>query len=213
MWMLLEYQFPLDISYPSHFQKNLRDTAYVELINFEDPIHKVCFDIYHIQIILNFPKKAAENQHRCKGSQIISLLDYYLRSQIRILDLRQPDVNSSIPYLKKSENYYVQLINFEDPFTRVILILTCTDNLEFSTKANKEPIHMWRILDYKFPVRHWFPLPSSEKFDNYYLVKLINFQVPIQKSDFNTYYARRVFDLSEKLVKTNIWMFLSQNIS
>ena len=39
-------------------------------------------------------------------------------------------------------------------------------------------------------------------------VQVINFQNPVDVSDLDTYYARTVFDVLEKLVGTNIWMFL-----
>ena len=39
-------------------------------------------------------------------------------------------------------------------------------------------------------------------------MELINFQVPIYKSDCNKYYARTFFALPGKLEETNIWMFL-----
>ena len=43
-------------------------------------------------------------------------------------------------------------------------------------------------------------------------VKLIHLQDLMQKSDFNTYYATILFDLLEKLVGTNIWMFLEYQL-
>ena len=57
---------------------------------------------------------------------------------------------------------------------------------------------MWTILEYQFPVRYQYPLAISESLENYGLSKLINFQDPTNKSDFGTYYARKVYDLAEK---------------
>ena len=44
------------------FLQNLGGTAYVQLINFEDPISESDFDIYHTVTKSNFPQKLARNQ-------------------------------------------------------------------------------------------------------------------------------------------------------
>ena len=43
-------------------------------------------------------------------------------------------------------------------------------------------------------------------------VKLIHLQNPIQKSNFNTYYTTILSDLLEKLLGTNIWVFLEYQL-
>ena len=47
--------------------KNLRGTAYVQLINIQDTIHKSDFDIYGLVAIFNFSQNLAENQYISGG--------------------------------------------------------------------------------------------------------------------------------------------------
>ena len=62
---------------------------------------------------------------------------------------------------------------------------------------------MWTILEYQYPLTHQYLLAISESLEEYCLSKLINFQDPTNKSDFDIYYTRKVYDLA-----VNIWMFL-----
>ena len=45
--------------------QNLRATACVQVINFQDPIHKNDFEIYGQITISNFPQKLVKNQYMC----------------------------------------------------------------------------------------------------------------------------------------------------
>ena len=53
--MFLEYYFPLRYYLPYLFLKKFRGTAYIQMINFQDLIHKSDFDIY--KMIFNIPQK------------------------------------------------------------------------------------------------------------------------------------------------------------
>ena len=68
-------------------------------------------------------------------------------------------------------------------------------------------MYVWRILEYQFPLKYYVPIYISENLE-IIQVNLINLQNLIHKSDVNSYCARIVFDLLEKLLRTNIWMFL-----
>ena len=131
--MLLEYQFPIRFQFQQLFLKTLRGTAYVQLTQFQNPIHKNNFNIYHTQRIFNFPQKLARNQYICGESQNASPLCA---------------ISPSLSFLKM-----------------------------LRTTAQRE---------------------------------LIYFHDTIQKSDFNTYYATAIFNLPEKLLATNICMFLER---
>ena len=58
----------LHISCLLHFLKSFRNTAYVELFNFQDPTQKKTdFGSYYIKIqSLNLPEKVAGNQNVCE---------------------------------------------------------------------------------------------------------------------------------------------------
>ena len=45
------------------FLQNLRSIAYFQLINFEIPIKKSNFDMYHTVTMSNFPQKIAEEKY------------------------------------------------------------------------------------------------------------------------------------------------------
>ena len=68
-------------------------------------------------------------------------------------------------------------------------------------------MYVWNILEHQFPLKYQVPTYIMENLENVQ-VKLINLQNFIQKSNLNIYYARIVFYLLEKLVGTNIWIFL-----
>ena len=58
----------VDISCRLHFLKSFRNTAYVELLNFQD-CPKSNFDSYYVKIqSLNFPEKVAGNHKMCERS-------------------------------------------------------------------------------------------------------------------------------------------------
>ena len=87
IWMFLEqfllrYQLQL-------FLKNVSKNAYVQLINFTDPVHKSDFNIYHPVTVFHFPVKLAENQYIHARSQNISCIS---------------DISSPLPFLKKQRN-------------------------------------------------------------------------------------------------------------
>ena len=59
----------LDISCPFHFLKCFRNTASVELFNFQDLRQKSDFDSYYLKIqSLNLPEKVAGNHNMCERS-------------------------------------------------------------------------------------------------------------------------------------------------
>ena len=56
----------------------MRGTAYAQLINIQDTIHKSDFDIYRPVIIFNFAQNLAENQHISEGFRRILVLSQIL---------------------------------------------------------------------------------------------------------------------------------------
>ena len=67
---------------------------------------------------------------------------------------------------------------------------------------------MWTILRYQYPLTYQYPLAIPETLQNYYLGKLINFQDATNKSDFDTYYTRKFYDLAEKSIFGCYYYFL-----
>ena len=73
-------------------------------------------------------------------------------------------------------------------------------------QAFEEPVYIWRILEYQFP------LLFLEIVRAIFKVKLVNFQNPIQKIDFDIYYIKRQsLNLPEKLAGNH--NLSSENIS
>ena len=69
IWRILEYQFPL------LFLEIVRAIFKVKLVNFQNPIQKIDFDIYYIKRqSLNLPEKLAGNHNLCEPSENISSL-------------------------------------------------------------------------------------------------------------------------------------------
>ena len=52
---------------PKPFLRNLRQTAYLQLINIQNSTHKSDFNIYQPVTIFNFPQNLAENQYISGG--------------------------------------------------------------------------------------------------------------------------------------------------
>ena len=84
-------------------------TAYVQLINFQDQIHKSDFDIYHPLTIPNFPQMLAQNQYICVGTYNISSLS---------------DISSPSLFLESLRaTAKVEWLNFQDPIQESVLTL------------------------------------------------------------------------------------------
>ena len=63
--------FPLEILVPLQFLQNLRGTAYVELINVQDPGYKNAFDNYDLATTSNFLLKLGRNKYLCVQLRIL----------------------------------------------------------------------------------------------------------------------------------------------
>ena len=101
MWIFLEHQLPITYQFPQQFLENLTGTAYVQLINFQDHIHKSDFHIYHPVTMSNFAQKLAQNQYICVATQNISSL---------------ADIISPLLFLKSLRTTAeVELFNFQYP--------------------------------------------------------------------------------------------------
>ena len=75
MFRILEYQFPLRDQLSLVILKSFRNTAQVELFNFQDAIRKNDFDSnYTKSQSLNLPEKVAGNHNMCEEFQNISSL-------------------------------------------------------------------------------------------------------------------------------------------
>ena len=62
---LLRILVPPEILVSLAIPANFSHTAYVQLINVQDPVHKTDFDIYNPVTISSFPLKLAQNQYIC----------------------------------------------------------------------------------------------------------------------------------------------------
>ena len=70
------------------------------------------------------------------------------------------------------------------------------------------------ILEYQVPLRYQFPLAFSEKFENYCLSRIFNFQNPIQKVILKFAISiDSIYNLPQKVARNDNKCECSQNIS
>ena len=75
MCTILEYQFPLRYQLSLGFLKSFRNTAEVELFNFEEPTQQINLDCSYIKTrLLNLAEEVAGNDNMCEQFQGISSL-------------------------------------------------------------------------------------------------------------------------------------------
>ena len=75
MCRILEYQFPLRYQLSLGFLKNFRNSAEIELVNFQYPMQQSDFDGNYIKTkSLRLPEKVGDNHNMCEQFQNISSL-------------------------------------------------------------------------------------------------------------------------------------------
>ena len=184
--MLLEYQSSLRHQLPKQFLKKLRGSVYVQLINFQDPIHNLSYTGY----VRFFTKPSEEPIY------IWRILEYqiFLRYSTCFLLLKNLRTTTS-----------VELSNFQSSIHKMNFNISYAKTV-FNLSEMLVRINVWRFLQYQFPLRYYFPQQCLQNFRGTASAQLINFQDPIHKSDFDIYGPVTISNFPKKTSTKQIYV-------
>ena len=169
--------------YQSHLQflKTLRGTEYVKLINFQDPIHKSYFHIYHTLITFNVPQKLVNYQYICGRLSNISFLS---------------DISYPFPFRKTLRTTaQLELINFQDTMKKSDFNTFYASSF-FHLPEKLAAVGIWMVLEHQFPLRSQLLQLFLKNLRGTAYVQLTN---PKHKSDVDIY--KMIQNVPQKLAK------------